>query len=530
MGLLFLLLLAPGEPRAQKFLSDDPLSAEPRSAPVEKVASTALGETSDFIQHSLHKIGERHTTDRLIRAQGTNTLDEVPNSAWYTNRHYRQPMSLAELTRGPDRDGPPAKDGLWKVVAAKTEGISLGFTIEDARGRKYLLKFDPHGNPEMATAADVITTKFFYALGYNVPENYIVYFEREQLTTVEPEDSEEPSVTESQIAHILKRVPHDDVRGYRAMASRFVSGEIIGPFQYHGTRQDDPNDIVPHEHRRELRGLSVFAAWLNHTDAKSLNTLDTVVEEDGIRYVKHYLVDFGSALGSGADEAKRAWVGHQYAVEWKPGAVQAATLGLYVPEWARADYPKLPSVGRLEWEVFEPEKWKSNYPVPAFENRLPDDAFWAAKQVMAFTDKQIRAIVKTGEYSDPNAEQWVADSLIARRDKIARAYFSTVLPLDSFAIEDGRLVFEDLGEKYDLLPRRTYAVAWSAFDNHSETKQALAGETSFALPRWLTETAKDVYATAEIRGDSPGQTITVYLRKRSGSIDVVGVERAWAQT
>ena len=34
-----------------------------------------------------------------------------------------------------------------------------------------------------------------------------------------------------------------------------------------------------------------------------------------------------------------------------------------------------------------------------------DDAFWAARRVMAFTDDLIRAIVKTGQFSDPAAEQ-----------------------------------------------------------------------------------------------------------------------------
>ena len=33
-----------------------------------------------------------------------------------------------------------------------------------------------------------------------------------------------------------------------------------------GTRPDAPNDIVAHEHRRELPALRVFGAWANLTD------------------------------------------------------------------------------------------------------------------------------------------------------------------------------------------------------------------------------------------------------------------------
>jgi len=66
----------------------------------------------------------------------------------------------------------------------------------------------------------------------------------------------------------------------------------VGPFRYEGTRSDDPNDIVPHEARRDLRGLFVFCAWLNHTDAKAANSLNALVQEDGVTFIRHYLIDF----------------------------------------------------------------------------------------------------------------------------------------------------------------------------------------------------------------------------------------------
>jgi hypothetical protein len=47
--------------------------------------------------------------------------------------------------------------------------------MRDAAGRMYFVKSDPPSNPEMATSADVIVSKFLWAIGYNTPENYIIY-------------------------------------------------------------------------------------------------------------------------------------------------------------------------------------------------------------------------------------------------------------------------------------------------------------------------------------------------------------------
>src|SRR5262249_3370970 len=121
----------------------------------------------------------RHTGITLP-SQGINTVDEVPDSAWYTNRHASRRMTIDELQTGAGTSQPPAP-GKWTVVAAKSEGVTPGFRVRDEAGRHYLLKFDPASNPEMSTAADVIGSKFFHALGYNVPENYIVYFDRVQI-------------------------------------------------------------------------------------------------------------------------------------------------------------------------------------------------------------------------------------------------------------------------------------------------------------------------------------------------------------
>jgi hypothetical protein len=43
----------------------------------------------------------------------------------------------------------------------------------------------------------------------------------------------------------------------------------------------------------------VFAAWINHVDVKSENSLDTLVRNEvGLNVVRHHLIDFNATLGS----------------------------------------------------------------------------------------------------------------------------------------------------------------------------------------------------------------------------------------
>ena len=157
---------------------------------------------------------------------------------------------------------------------------------------------------------------------------------------------------------------------YRVIASKAIGGTILGPFRYYGTVPDDPNDVVPHEHRRELRGLRVFSAWLNHMDSRGINSLDTLVDAGSRKLVRHYLLDFGSTLGSAAIAVKSRRSGYSYLWDFADSMKTMATFGLYVPRWAFIDYPMnfLPAVGRVEADHFEPEEWGPHYPNPAFEN------------------------------------------------------------------------------------------------------------------------------------------------------------------
>lgn len=516
---------------AGRFYSDDPIDREPAPVRLDKANKRKLDDLYDLFVHTLGKPGERNKAGKAIRARGVNTLGEVPDGAWYVNRHGRTSMSVEDLVRGPGNTSAPEPRSRWTIIAAKTQGITPGFRIVDGLGRRYLLKFDPSTNPEMATAADVIVSKFFYALGYHVPENYVVRFRRDQLV-VDPKTKFTDAfghvrqLSDGDVDEVLRAVPQGSDGRYRGVASLYLKGDPLLEFRYFGTRMDDPNDIVPHEHRRDLRGLFVYCAWLAHDDSRAINTLDMLVDENGSRFIKHHLIDFGSTLGSGSTKTNPARAGHTYFFEWKPAVVEMLSLGLHIPRWTRARYPDLPSVGRFESTVFEPEKYKPDYPNPAFQNRLPDDEFWAARQVMLFSDAQIRALVKTGEYTDPKAEKWVADTLIARRNKIGHAFLGKVLPLDAFRISEGGLAFDDLVVKYDFGKPSTYEITWSQFDNESGAKKPL-GASGPQLPAAVHKAGAGEYFTADIQSATDSRRVTVYFRKKPGKTEIVGIDRTW---
>jgi hypothetical protein len=522
-GVICLAFLAPASAHARKFYNDDPLWRMPEPLDIKNAERRKLSEYYDFFNSTFNKPGEKHAPGAPIPAGAVNTLGEVPDSTWYTNRHGRKRLSIDELVRGPGNTSAPSTEGHWTVIDVKSEGVTPGFTIEDAKGRRYQIKFDPPNAPEIGTGADVMGSKFYWAFGYFTPENYVVYFNPEQLIVgkdariVDRRGVERP-MRQSDITGVLANVPRNDRGELRAVASRFVDGKAIGPFRFHGVRTDDPNDIVPHEHRRDLRGLQVFNAWLNHSDSKSLNSLDTLVEDKGKQYIRHHLIDFSAAFGAEAFGPKSPRGGYVHLFEWPDSAKNFLTFGLYVPKWARADYEHVEGMGRLEADVFDPSDWKSNYYIPAFKNCLPDDAFWAAKQVMRFTEPEIRAIVATARYSDKEAVDHLVQVLLARQQKIGREYFNTVLPLDEFTVRNGQLVYEDLGVRHGFYPARGYTISWSTFDNRTESKTPISGAASAAVPQ-----SKSEYLAADIDGGD-GRKVTVYLRGR----EVVGVERRWS--
>jgi hypothetical protein len=448
-------------------------------------------------------------------------------------------MSVAELRRGSGDDQPPSMSSPWHVLLLKNQGLRRTLIFKDSNDRVYLLLFDARNAPELATGAEMISSRFFHALGYYVPETYLTVFDREQLV-VETNATDVTSnagvrqLLPEHIDRLLANVARRSDGRFRAVALRVPTDgvSLIGPYQLFGTRTDDPNDLVPHEHRRDLRGLQVFSAWLNHTRMDSLHTFDIVVQAPGEPpHIRHYLFDFTGTLGSGVTGPKAVWEGRDPIYGQDTALHNIAGLGIYTPAWMRAKYPGLPAVGSFESMTFEPDKWIPLYDTAPFANRLPDDAFWAARQVVAFTDEDIRAIVRVAQYSDPEAERWIADRLIDRRDRIGRTYFAKVLPLDDIAVRGTELTYVDLGVQHHYAEPRRYRVEWLTYDNKAGKPSALLGSTTQGQPI-PTEAAKapvGTYVMARItaEGIAADMAVSLYLRREPDGLRLVGIDREW---
>src|SRR4029079_8411649 len=158
-----------------RFYGDDPVW---READTQDASAMKPLEVDLLADLATNLLGSRTVT--AGRAKNLTTVDEVPDSSWYTNRAAARPLTPADVFRGPDTT-PGPEPGIWTVTSSKSDGVTPGFTVKDAKGQLWFLKFDPPGFRGMATGTEVAVTKLMWALGYHVAENHIAYMHRARL-------------------------------------------------------------------------------------------------------------------------------------------------------------------------------------------------------------------------------------------------------------------------------------------------------------------------------------------------------------
>ena len=487
----------------------------------------------------------RYITDNPKEAYNADAFGEVANSSWFNNRNGQKRMTIEEIVKGANRGTGPDTGNDWTVVRAKSEGVTPGFTIIDSRGDKYVIKFDPVGFQGLNSASEIIGSRLFYASGYNVPQNYICYFDPKILKLGEnvkltDEKGRDRLMNEEDMKTIIAELERGSRGLIRATASKYVQGIPLGPFKYEKVRKDDYNDLIPHHHRRELRGLRVIAAWLNHIDSKSANSMDTYVTENGFSYVRHYLIDFGTILGSGGRGPQPKYRGYENEIDPHAMLIRMFTFGLYVPKWERVpNEVEFASVGRFYSEFFHPKKYKIIFPNPAYDNMTNLDAYWGAKIVMSFTDEQLKAVVDEALYPDPGASDYVLKVLKERRDITGRYWFEAVAPIDNFSLERNILKFEDLAVTSGLEDEGKSTYRYSLFKAGAKIipEAVLGSGMEIEIPdphafnkvtpqKGCPENQWEVRISLKRPGsDEWSKTVSAFLESNEGKYKLIGIRR-----
>ena len=296
---------------------------------------------------------------------------------------------------------------------------------------------------------------------------------------------------------------------------------------------------MPHEDRRELRGYGVFAAWLNHVDAKAINSLDTLVTENGRSFVRHHLIDFGSTLGSGGVAPADYWAGS--AVPARSRAPPGAGWSASASAARRGSTPRSTRRRRLggcrrRTPTSTPTQWKPRVPNRAFLQARADDQFWAARKLTALRTDLLRAAVAAGEFGDPASEAFLVRTLAERRDAIARAYLTAVNPIADPALDrDGTLTFQNVAVDADVARApQAYRASWFLFDNATgETTSPRRDDVALDHHRHARLPARaraGVYIKVQLRSVGAANPawetpVDAYFRMVEGEWRLVGFER-----
>jgi hypothetical protein len=109
-----------------RFYPDDPIAVDnDRLIDVTTARKIDLDDYYDFLINTFSQPGDR----RKLHAVNVNTLDEVPDSSWFTNRIGVREMSTSELL---PVSNPNLRLGTeWTVVRGKNRGFHPGFRAVD---------------------------------------------------------------------------------------------------------------------------------------------------------------------------------------------------------------------------------------------------------------------------------------------------------------------------------------------------------------------------------------------------------------
>jgi len=479
-------------------------------------------------------------------AVNVNSMDEVPTSSWFERRAGSVALSAKDFEEGACKGRPPlSTDEPWTVTKAKPNGANPGFMIKAKDGRRYLVKFEVD-QVERATSGDTIGSRIYHAAGFHTPCNTVVFM-RPDILQIDPkataeEEGEKVQLTQAHLDSIFKVAAKTPEGTYRASASLLLEGKPLGPWTYDGLRDDDPNDVVPHDDRREIRGSYLLAAWTHHFDAREQNTMALFIDDSGkdSGYVRHAFLDWGDCFGSiwPWDRLTRRF-GHSYYLHVGHVLGDFFTLGLYPRPWEKTkEGPAGHVLAYFDVDTFDADSWHPGYPNPAFNRMTERDGAWMGRIVASIDERAVDAMVDAAQIKNAVVDKELRRVLKGRRDKILRRWLAKLAPLTSpEVVGNDKVCLDDVvvTAKLATMSARRYTVRAYVGDKLEQVEMPTAtspvnGRVCSALPKVAGASATSPrYVIVDVHASSPGfeaiGPARVHLYDLGGSYKVVGLER-----
>jgi hypothetical protein len=147
---------------------------------------------------------------------------------------------------------------------------------------------------------------------------------------------------------------------------------------------------------------------------------------------------------------------------------------------------------------------------------------------MHFTDDMVAALVKSGQYENPGAEDYVIRTLIERRNKVVNYYLTLLPPLDDFRWNSDTLEFKNLGVDSHIGTINGYKYQWFRLENGSQKLEPAGEAATVSNPSIPVAPTNGEYLMARIEPigvsiSGWNKKVDVYLRRSDRT--VVGIER-----
>ena len=464
-----LLLVASGlHPDGALRRSRDPVALARRSADAAaqdgaSSASTAKACATPSFEPGRSRARRSTTTSRRATSTRSTSCPTRPGStirAASTGEARPRRLTQEEVERG--ALGPTTSRCCRSPSPrARTSARTPGFVAVDARGVKYLVKLDPRENFGLTTQTELVVERAWRGRPAGscrrcrsstrspIAAAGVAQGLRRRTTTA----SKQPFYDDAQLRHDDRaHAARQATARVRLLVSRWLAGVNIGEFAYNGRVKDDPNDLVDHEDRRDLRGFGVFCAWVNDVDTLQNNTLDMYEGEPGQGHVVHYQQDSAARSATSPAWSRRSG-GHRDLLGDAASSLRSLfTLGLAprrgtIPTSsatrthcaAQVARARATSRRRASW----PRSWQPIIENPAFARQTRRDRYWGAKRVAAFDGDEMRAAIAAGRYR-PEAAVYLFAVLSSDGARSPYAYFSETAALDHFEMRGRTLCFDDL--------------------------------------------------------------------------------------